>query len=175
MQHFIRRKSAAQRTAYLWRLVNFSDVSRRILNLRLYKVVFAHQTCCKTTTKKTKKQKKQKKQKKNNNKKKKTNKQLRAIQSKELLGVFSTIANNRENLKETNEFSSTLVASGPRWSYSAPLSPPPPPPRWFILPNVLRRWSRWQSYSLLLCGLFYEAICFMSCLLLFCSCVFQPF
>ena len=27
----------------------------------------------------------------------------------------------------------------------------------------------------LLCGLFYEAICFMSCLVLFCSCVFQSF
>ena len=31
------------------------------------------------------------------------------------------------------------------------------------------------SYSLLLCGLFYEAICFMSCLVLFCSCVIQSF
>ena len=28
---------------------------------------------------------------------------------------------------------------------------------------------------LLLCGLFYEAICFMSYLLSFCSCVFQSF
>ena len=28
---------------------------------------------------------------------------------------------------------------------------------------------------LLLCDLFSEAICFMSCLVLFCSCVFQPF
>ena len=27
----------------------------------------------------------------------------------------------------------------------------------------------------LLCGLFYEAICFMSYLVSFCSCVFQPF
>ena len=27
----------------------------------------------------------------------------------------------------------------------------------------------------LLCGLFYEAICFKSCLVLFCSCVFQSF
>ena len=25
------------------------------------------------------------------------------------------------------------------------------------------------------CGLFYEAICFRSCLVLFCSCVFQSF
>ena len=30
-------------------------------------------------------------------------------------------------------------------------------------------------YSFLLCSLFYEAICFMSCLVLFCSCVFSPF
>ena len=30
-------------------------------------------------------------------------------------------------------------------------------------------------YSLLRCGLFYEAICFKSCLVLFCSCVFQSF
>ena len=35
--------------------------------------------------------------------------------------------------------------------------------------------SRCQSYSLLLCGLFYEAICFMSYLVSFCSCVFQSF
>ena len=59
------------------------------------------------------------------------------------------------------------VASGPRVklaSCKSALSP-----RWFILRTVLRWWSR--SYSLLLCGLFYEAICFMSCLVLFCSCV----
>ena len=31
------------------------------------------------------------------------------------------------------------------------------------------------SYSLLLCGLFYEATYFMSYLVLFCSCVFQFF
>ena len=30
--------------------------------------------------------------------------------------------------------------------------------RWFTLLTVLRRWSRCQSYSWLLCGLFYEAI-----------------
>ena len=35
------------------------------------------------------------------------------------------------------------------------------------------RWSRCWSYSLLLCGLFYEAICFMPFLVLFCSCVFS--
>ena len=28
--------------------------------------------------------------------------------------------------------------------------------------DVLRRWPRCYSYSLLLCGLFYKAICFMS-------------
>ena len=31
------------------------------------------------------------------------------------------------------------------------------------------------SPALLLCGLFYEAICFMSYLVSFCSCVFQSF
>ena len=30
-------------------------------------------------------------------------------------------------------------------------------------------------FKLLLCGLFYEAICFMSYLVLFCSCGFQSF
>ena len=33
--------------------------------------------------------------------------------------------------------------------------------------GVLRHWSRCWSYSLLLCGLFYEAICFMACLVLY--------
>ena len=41
--------------------------------------------------------------------------------------------------------------------------------------TVLRRLSRSKSYSLLLCGLFYEAICFISYLVSFCSCVFSPF
>ena len=36
-------------------------------------------------------------------------------------------------------------------------------PRWFALLTVLRRWSRCYSYSLLLCGLFYEAICLSVC------------
>ena len=45
----------------------------------------------------------------------------------------------------------------------------------FTLLTVLRRWSRCWSYSLLLCGLSYEAICFMSYLVLFCSCVFKSF
>ena len=43
----------------------------------------------------------------------------------------------------------------------------------FTLLTVLRRWSRCWSYSLLLCGLFYEAICFMNYLVSFCSCVFS--
>ena len=30
-------------------------------------------------------------------------------------------------------------------------------------------------YSVLLCGLFYEIVGFKSCLVLFCSCVFQSF
>ena len=42
-------------------------------------------------------------------------------------------------------------------------------PLWFILLTVQRRWS------LLLCGLFYEAICFKSCLVLICSCILSPF
>ena len=75
-------------------------------------------------------------------------------------------------------FSVFRTTSGPKMKLSCRKSalttsastPPPPPPRWFILLTVRRRWSR--SYSLLLCGLFYEAICFMSCLVLFCSCVF---
>ena len=37
-------------------------------------------------------------------------------------------------------------------------------PWWLTLLTVLRRWSRCKSYSLLLCGLFYEAI---SCVILF--------
>ena len=45
----------------------------------------------------------------------------------------------------------------------------------FTILTVLMRWSRCWSYSLLLCGLFYEEICFMSYLVLFCSCVFQSF
>ena len=52
------------------------------------------------------------------------------------------------------------------------LPPPTPTLSWFTLLTVLRRWSRCLSYSLLLCGLFYEAICFMSYLVLFC-CVFS--
>ena len=44
-----------------------------------------------------------------------------------------------------------------------------------ITATVLRRWYRCYSYSLLLCGLFYEAICCMSFRVSFCSCVFQSF
>ena len=46
---------------------------------------------------------------------------------------------------------------------------------WFTLLTVLRRWSRCWSYSLLLYGLFYEAICFMSYLVLFVLVFFSPF
>ena len=58
---------------------------------------------------------------------------------------------------------------GPEWGWLAVrvLCPPPPPLpylRWFALLTVLRRWS-W----------FYEAICFMSYLVSFCSCVFRYF
>ena len=70
-----------------------------------------------------------------------------------------------------------LVASGPRVKLAgrkSALNPfPLPSTRWFILLTVLRRWSRCLFYSLLLCGLFYEAICCMSYLVLFCSCVFS--
>ena len=67
------------------------------------------------------------------------------------------------------------VASGHRVKLASCKSaltplPPPPPPRWFALLTVLRR-----SYSLLHCGLFYEAICCLSFRVSFCSCVFSPF
>ena len=45
----------------------------------------------------------------------------------------------------------------------------------FILLTILLQRSRYQSYSLLLFGLFYEAVRFNSCLLLFCFSVFQSF
>ena len=41
------------------------------------------------------------------------NKQLHAIQSEKLAGVFSTIANTRENLKEINEYSSIFSVRSP--------------------------------------------------------------
>ena len=64
------------------------------------------------------------------------------------------------------------VASGPRVKLASCKSALNP--RWFTLLTVLRRWSRCWSYFLLLCGLFYEAICFvLPCV--FCSCVFSPF
>ena len=65
------------------------------------------------------------------------------------------------------------VASGPGVKlagYKSALNP-----RWFILLAVLRRWSLYWSYYLLLCGLFYEAICFKSCFVIFASCVFHSF
>ena len=64
------------------------------------------------------------------------------------------------------------VASGPRVKLASRKSALNP--RWFTLLTVLRWWSRCWSYSLLLCGLFYEAICFLSYLVSFCSCVFSP-
>ena len=66
------------------------------------------------------------------------------------------------------------VASGPRVKLASCKSALTP--RWFTLLTVLRRWSRCWSYSLLLCGLFYEAIFCMSYHVSFCSCVFfSPF
>ena len=66
------------------------------------------------------------------------------------------------------------VASGPRVKLASCKSALNP--RWFSLPTVLRRWSQCYSYFLLLCGLFYEAICCMSFRVSFCSCVFfSPF
>ena len=65
------------------------------------------------------------------------------------------------------------VASGPRVKLAGCESALNP--RWFALPTVLRRWSRCLSYSLLLCGLFFEAICCMSLRVSFFSCVFQSF
>ena len=62
------------------------------------------------------------------------------------------------------------VASGPRVKLASCKSTLNPT----VVP-VLRRWSRCWSYSLLLCGLFYEAICCMSFRVSFCSCVFQSF
>ena len=54
------------------------------------------------------------------------------------------------------------------------LTPTPiPNPRWFILLTVLKRWSWYCSYPLLLCCLFYEAICLA--LFLFSSCFFCLF
>ena len=61
------------------------------------------------------------------------------------------------------------VASGPNVvSYKSALNP-----RLLTLLTVLTRRSRCWSYSLLLCGLFYEAICFICYLVSFCSCVVQ--
>ena len=65
------------------------------------------------------------------------------------------------------------VASGPRVKLASCKSALNPPVVYLLA--VLRRWSRCYSYSLLLCGLFYEAICCMSFHVSFCSCVFQSF
>ena len=67
------------------------------------------------------------------------------------------------------------VASGPRVklaSCKSALTPPPHPP------PVVYSTDRSKAvvpYSVVLCGLFCEAICCMSYLVLFCSCVFQSF
>ena len=76
------------------------------------------------------------------------------------------------------------VGSGPRVKLAscksalhAPPRPQHPPP-----PGGLLYWPFWGggpgvglTYSLLLCGLFYEPICCMSFRVSFCSCVFQSF
>ena len=72
------------------------------------------------------------------------------------------------------------VASGPPVGLAgckSALTPPhaPPPSTVVAQPTVLRRWSRWWSCTLLLCGLFYEAICCVSFRVSFCSCVFRSF
>ena len=64
------------------------------------------------------------------------------------------------------------VASGPRVKFASCKS--------VLNPTVVYSTGRSKAvvpvlYSLLLCGLFYEAICFMSYLVSFCSCVFSPF
>ena len=65
------------------------------------------------------------------------------------------------------------VASGPRVKLASCKSALNP--RWFALLTVLRRWFRCWSYSLLLCGLFYEAICCISFRVLFVLVFFSPF
>ena len=47
--------------------------------------------------------------------------------------------------------------------------------RWFTKLAVLRRWSRCYAYSLLLCGLFYEAICLCLTLWYFVLVFVSPF
>ena len=71
--------------------------------------------------------------------------------------------------------SSVGTRDGVGWLWGGFGPPPPPPPRWLTLLTVLGRWSRCWSCSLLLYGLFCKAICFVSCLVLFRSCVFQSF
>ena len=66
------------------------------------------------------------------------------------------------------------VASGPRVNLASCKSALSPTPH----PSILYSTDRSKAmvpvlvYSLLLCGLFYEAVCFVSCLVSFCSCVF---
>ena len=48
-------------------------------------------------------------------------------------------------------------------------------PRWFTLLTVLKRGGPGVSLTFVALWLFYEAICFMSYLVSFCSCVFLVF
>ena len=48
-------------------------------------------------------------------------------------------------------------------------------PRWFILLTILRRWFQCKSYSLLLCVLFHDAICFSFDWCYFVLVFFSPF
>ena len=59
------------------------------------------------------------------------------------------------------------VASGPRVKLASCKSTLNPTVVYST--DVLRQWSRCWSHSLLFCGSFYKAICFKSCLVLFCS------
>ena len=59
------------------------------------------------------------------------------------------------------------VASGPRVKLASCKSTLNPTVVYST--DVLKQWSRCWSHSLLFCGSFYKAICFKSCLVLFCS------
>ena len=81
-------------------------------------------------------------------------------------------------------FSVLRVASGPRIklascksALTSPPRPPPPPTPPPLVYSTDRSKAVVPVLVLLfvVCGLFYEAICIMSYLVLFCSCVFQSF
>ena len=69
------------------------------------------------------------------------------------------------------------VASGPRVKLASCKSAltPPPTPLVVYFTDISKAMVPVLVLLLLLCGLFYEAICFKACLVLFCSCVFQSF